>query len=207
MGKAKVVEQIVARTQEELMARSQGETKTSRHKSRGQAWMEQGRVQETSQSRSRAGRLEHPSEGQVAMIDDVEKRSNQQPSTRKYEQDKSSRRPFTQHNIALGAASVNSEMPRGLFNGQRSAMISTNLNLVIGDTDDSGSFEDSDGSSDKGVVESNMESFIRQQEAELCNAYRIGRIQSSSKKPLEKKKYTNRKKDAAERLCDDTSRI
>ena len=136
------------------------------------------------------------------------------PSTRgrKYEQAKSSRRPFTRHNIALGATSGNGEMSKGLFNGQRSTVNAANQNLSTyevgnGDTDDSGSFEDSDGSGDKGMVGSNMESFVRQQEAELCNTYGIGKIQSSSRKPLEKKEYANRKPDVAERFCDDPSRI
>ena len=201
--------QIMARSQGEIMARTQGGGKTSRHGSRGQALLEQGRARESPISKSRAGRLEHPSEGQVAMIDEVEKMSNQvfeqQPLTRKCEQAKSLRRPFTQHNIALGATSENNEMSKGLFNGQRSALNAPNLDLVVGDTDDSGSFEDSDGSSEKGMVGSNFMSVVRQQEAEPCKAYGIGKIQSSSRKPLEKKDFA--KQDAAERLCDDTSRI
>ena len=229
---ARSQEKIVARSQGEIMAsakreikvRSQGGGQTNRQRSRGQGWMEKGRAQESSIPRSKAGGLGfssamgYPSEGQVAMVDELEQRSNemfeQQPSTRgrKYEQAKSSRRPFTRHNIALGATSGNGEMSKGLFNGQRSTVNAANQNLSTyevgnGDTDDSGSFEDSDGSGDKGMVGSNMESFVRQQEAELCNTYGIGKIQSSSRKPLEKKEYANRKPDVAERFCDDPSRI
>ena len=46
---------IMSRSQGDIIARSQGGSKTSRHGSGGQAWMEKGRAQETSQSRSRAG--------------------------------------------------------------------------------------------------------------------------------------------------------
>ena len=239
-SKAKVVEQIMARSQEKIVARSQGEImasakreikvrsqggeQTSEQRSRGQGWMEKGRAQESSIPRSKAGGLGfssamgYPSEGQVAMVDELEQRSNemfeQQPSTRgrKYEQVKSVRRPFTGNNNALGSSSGNGERSKGLCNGQRSAMNAPNQNLSTfevgnGDTDDSGSFEDSDGSGDQGMGGSNLVSFVRQQEAELCNAYGIGKIQSSSRKPLEKKDRANRKPDAAERLCDDTSRI
>ena len=223
-SKAKVVEQIVARSQREIMGRSQGGGKISRQGSRGQGCAEQGRVQESSISRSKArgsglnSAMEHLSEGHLAMVDEVEGRSNQvfeqQPSTRgrNYEQAKSLRRPFTGNNNALGSSSGNGERSKGLCNGQRSAVNAPNQNLSTfevgnGDTDDSGSFEDSDGSGDQGMGGSNLVSFVRQQEAELCNAYGIGKIQSSSRKPLEKKDRANRKPDAAERLCDDTSRI
>ena len=239
-SKAKVVEQIMARSQEEIVARSQGETmaraqgeikvrsqrggQTNKQRSRGQGWMEKGRAQESSIPRSKAGGLGfksamgYPSEGQVAMVDEVEGRSNQvfeqQPSTRgrKYDQAKSLRRPFTRHNTALEATSTHGEMSKGLSNGQRSAMNAPNQNLSTfevgaGDTDDSGSFEDSDGSGDKGLGGSNLASFVRQQETELCNTFGIGNTQSSSRIFLEKKEYANRKLDTAERLCDDTSRI
>ena len=157
-SKAKVVEQIMARSQEEIVARSQGETmaraqgeikvrsqrggQTNKQRSRGQGWMEKGRAQESSIPRSKAGGLGfssamgYPSEGQVAMVDEVEGRSNkvfeQQPSTRgrKYDQAKSLRRPFTGNNNALGSSSGNGEMSKGLFNEQVSSMNAPNQNML-----------------------------------------------------------------------------
>ena len=64
-----------------------------------------------------------------------------------------------------------------------------------GDTDDSGSFEDTDGSSDKEVEESSLA-------AKLCKSSGI----DGTKESLEKK-YVNRKVDTAENHFEDRSRI
>ena len=65
------------------------------------------------------------------------------------------------------------------------------LLVGTGDTDDSGSFEDTDGSSDKELGESNLAAFVKQQKAKLCKSRGI----DETKESLEKKRYVNRKVD------------
>ena len=144
----------------------------------------------------------------MAIIDEVEKgsksRFEQQPPTRNHEPAiKSLRRPFIPHNINPGTTS---------WNEHSSTKNAPNKNQWkfwrTGDTDDSGSFEDTDEAIDNEMEESNLVAFVRQQETELCESSGIGKTQASSRKLLEmKKKYGNRKLEAAEKHCDDKSRI
>ena len=223
-SKAKVVERIKARSQEETTTRWQGgQTSLQGSPGQGTEHRAQSSVHGRSISRSKFEGLgfnsvtEYPSCGQVATVDEVEKRSRsrfeQQLPTRKYEQAiKSLRRPFPRHNPV--PTSWNDEMPKGLFDEQSSTVTAPNTNLSrfevrTGDTDDSGSFEDTDGTSDKEMGESNLEAFVGQKEDKLCGigSSRIDKTQTSSRKFLEKKKYGNRKLEAAAIHCEDKSKI
>ena len=223
-SKAKVVERIKARSQEETTTRwLGGQTSLQGSPGQGTEHRAQSSVHGRSISWSKFEGLgfnsvtEHPSCGQVATVDEVEKRSRsrfeQQLPTRKYEQAiKSLRRPFPRHNPV--PTSWNDEMPEGLFDEQSSTVTAPNTNLSrfevgTGDTDDSGSFEDTDGTSDKEMGESNLEAFVGQKEDKLCGigSSRIDKTQTSSRKFLEKKKYGNRKLEAAAIHCEDKSKI
>ena len=196
-SKAKVVEQIIAR--------AQGETENSRGgKVGGPAHRghHQGRVQGRSISRRRIEGFnsvtEHQSGGPVAMIAGVEERVRSKSGL----EQQSSARKSLRHNSNPGATSWNDKMPKG-----SSTMNASNQNLSTfvvgtGDTDDSGSFEDTDGSSDKEVGESSLAAFVKQQKAKLCKSRGI----DGTKESLEKK-YDNRKVDTAENHFEDRSRI
>ena len=163
--KAKVVEQIIAR--------AQGETENSRGgKVGGPAHRghHQGREQGRSISRRRIEGFnsvtEHQSGGPVAMIAGVEERVRSKSGL----EQQSSARKSLRHNSNPGATSWNDKMPKG-----SSTMNASNQNLSpfgvgTGDTDDSGSFEDTDGSSDKEVGESSLAAFVNQQKAKLCKS-------------------------------------
>ena len=202
-SKAKVVEQIIARAQGETENSRGGKVGGPAHRGHHQGTVDQGRAQGRSISRRRIEGFnsvtEHQSGGQVAMIAGVEERVRSKSGL----EQQSSARKSLRHNVNPDATSWNDKMPKG-----SSTMNASNQNLSpfgvgTGDTDDSGSFEDTDGSSDKEVGESSLAAFVKQQKAKLCKSRGI----DGTKESLEKKKYVTRKVDTAENHFEDRSRI
>ena len=185
-SKAKVVEQIIARSQGE-----QGRTEQSRYQGKS---ISKGKVEELGSG--------HSYEEHVMVIADVEKRgrskkvSEQQHLGRKHEQDQASRKPFPQHNMNCDATPRSGDFQKGLISEKRFTKNTHNKSPSTfdfearpGDTDE-GSFEDTDGGSGGEMGESNMDFLVEQHDAELCNSYRIGETQATGRTTLQKKKYS-----------------